>query len=418
MCLLLVASARPATIYVDQALKSPCSGSYSIALHSCSGKDGAGQATAAGRPQRGQGRGYDLLRGGTYSETVTVSKSGTSSQWITIKTYPGEKAVLDGKKVRPTDGVGLLTVDGQRYIRISGLTFANSKYYGVKGVNARDLILEDCEVTGSNHGGAIFEGGANITVTGSKISGNNALGVGSWHEALSLQGIQGFSVTNNTVENNGKEGIDAKYGSTAGTIAANTACDNNGPNVYIDAATNIVVEGNTMCRALSNQKRGLGIAVEGSTNPSHYNASNLTIRHNTIFGNAAGITFWIEGGATWAKLSNIRIENNTIYGNNRNNWGGIFFMNGAKSNFGNGNVILNNIFWDNTSRGGSKAIRDDAKVTATSRFRTICLDWVSLRTITGAARLWRLRSSARFIRARRRNRNRIWRRAVPATVQD
>lgn len=36
------------------------------------------------------------LRGGTYREQVDVKKSGNASNWITVKSYPGEMAVFDG----------------------------------------------------------------------------------------------------------------------------------------------------------------------------------------------------------------------------------------------------------------------------------------------------------------------------------
>src|SRR3990172_2547185 len=36
------------------------------------------------------------LRGGTYYETVTLNASGTADRPITMRSYPGELAVLDG----------------------------------------------------------------------------------------------------------------------------------------------------------------------------------------------------------------------------------------------------------------------------------------------------------------------------------
>jgi hypothetical protein len=94
--------------------------------------------------------------------------------------------------------------------------------------------------------------------------------------------------------------------------------------------------------------------------PSH----DLLIYNNLIYGNGDGISFWIQTpGLAWARIYNVRIEYNTIADNNRENWGGIYVINGTLSNFGTGNVIRNNIFWNNATLGGSKSIRDDAHVT-------------------------------------------------------
>ena len=40
-----------------------------------------------------------FLRGGTYREQVYVTKSGAENNWITVKSYAGEKAVLDGTDI-------------------------------------------------------------------------------------------------------------------------------------------------------------------------------------------------------------------------------------------------------------------------------------------------------------------------------
>jgi hypothetical protein len=56
-----------------------------------------------------------LLRAGTYSGNKVIPFSGTAGNYITIKNYPGERAIIDGK----------LTINGS-YIKVEGLEITNS----------------------------------------------------------------------------------------------------------------------------------------------------------------------------------------------------------------------------------------------------------------------------------------------------
>jgi hypothetical protein len=181
-------------------------------------------------------------------------------------------------------------------------------------------------------------------------------------EAVSFQDVNKFSITNSQVYSNNKEGIDSKYGSSNGTISHNLSYSNDGPNIYLDGTNNISVFDNICHNTTSSAKAGIGIAVESTYNTGDYTTHDLKVYNNVVYGNGAGISIWLENPAlSWVKLTNITIAYNTVADNTRNNWGGIYIMNGSTKNFGSGNTIENNVFWNNGGRG----IRDDANVVKT-----------------------------------------------------
>src|ERR1044072_5842282 len=62
------------------------------------------------------------VMGGTYSENLSVSVSGTQGNFITLKNYNNQHAVIDGSG---STGAPLLHISGQNFLVIDGLEFAN-----------------------------------------------------------------------------------------------------------------------------------------------------------------------------------------------------------------------------------------------------------------------------------------------------
>ena len=66
------------------------------------------------------------VRGGVYEELVSLKTSGNASDgFITIRSYPGETAVLDATHFTPSGRQAILTIHNQSYIRIEGLEIRN-----------------------------------------------------------------------------------------------------------------------------------------------------------------------------------------------------------------------------------------------------------------------------------------------------
>ena len=66
------------------------------------------------------------VRSGVYEELVNIKASGNASDgFITIRSYPGETAILDAMHFTPSGRQGVLTIHNQSYVRIEGLEIRN-----------------------------------------------------------------------------------------------------------------------------------------------------------------------------------------------------------------------------------------------------------------------------------------------------
>ncbi len=81
-----------------------------------------------------------LIRGGTYSEEVELSVSGTSTGWITFMPYNNENVIITGNGT-----IGILFYGLQKnYIRFKGLNFRDSLYPAIYLSVSHDSIIENC----------------------------------------------------------------------------------------------------------------------------------------------------------------------------------------------------------------------------------------------------------------------------------
>lgn len=345
-------------LYVDPNLGSDCPSSYSVALRSCSGVDGPAFTKTASAIAAMQPGDTVFVRGGTYREPIIINKSGSANARLVITAQPGERVVVD---TGATPGAIGIWIQGQAYVDVSGFVVRNAPIYGVKGTGSSNVTVQNIEVAFSGNGGIIFDNASNIRVSHCSVHHSNQRG--DMMESISFEMVSGFEVSDCRVFNNRKDGIVSKYGSTNGKIFSNDLYRNQGCNIYLDATSNIAVFNNISHDVAGQTKAGIGIAVESTYNLTRSPTHDLQIYNNVLYGNGSAIWFWFESPSlTWSRFSNIRIEHNTIEGNTLNGWGGIFIMNGTMSNFGPGNTIRNNIFWNNTAQLGAKSIRDDTGV--------------------------------------------------------
>ncbi|SHN47508.1 right-handed parallel beta-helix repeat-containing protein [Cryptosporangium aurantiacum] len=278
------------------------------------------------------------IAGGTYHEVVHLTRGGRPGAYLTITAKPGEKVVLDGEGSLPgtsSETRGLITLDQQQYVRISGLTVTRSQRHGIYAGHASHVVVENSEVSYAQDGGILIGDGADLIVTGNRVHHNNAAAEGgdidrAANEGITLYQATNFRIQGNVVHENFEEGIDVKNDTTDGTIQDNRVYANNGPNIYIDGASDVQVFNNDVYDAKGPTKSGIGLAVEsGGT------ARNVQIFNNLLHGNpGGGVDFWVGG------YTNVAIYNNTIYRNGR---AAIRVDNGTVSN----SVATNNIVYGN-----------------------------------------------------------------------
>lgn len=262
---------------------------------------------------------------GTYTGAITFKKDG-----VTLQGSPG--AIIDGAG---NTARGLITFDGRSNITIAGMTVKNAGGHGMYGGGGvSNIAIKDNDVSGSKDGGIFVGDATNVVITGNKVHENNSGASGgdigqAANEGITLFNTKTFEITNNTVNGNFEEGIDTKNGTSDGVIANNTVYDNNGPNIYVDGASNVKIYSNHVYGARGSSKAGIGLAVE-----SGGASSNVEIYNNVIHDNPNGaIDFWI------GTYSNVSVINNTTSNNN----GKAISVNSGNVS---GSVARNNIFFN------------------------------------------------------------------------
>jgi parallel beta-helix repeat protein len=318
------------------------------------------------------------VRGGTYKESVTLGVSGSASAgFVTLQSYPGETAILDGTGLAVPGETGLINIIDQSYIKVVGLELRNwsssstSKVpvgiwitgggsnlqilnnhihdikNSAKGCDANALGLA---VYGSNPSTPL----SNVTIDGNQLD-HLTLGCS---ESLAVDGnVQNWSVTHNVIHDNNNIGIDAIgfeqiSSSTAtdqardGVISGNTVYnissygnpaygkDYSADGIYCDGCTRVTIERNV----IHNTDYGIEVASEHSGKLSSY----VTVRSNLIYrSNAAGITIGgYKSGAGGTDHCNF--VNNSLYDDDTTQSGaGEFQIQYHSTN----NVFKNNILY-------------------------------------------------------------------------
>jgi hypothetical protein len=174
------------------------------------------------------------IYGGTYTQQLSVTKSGTSSAPIRIKAVPGQTVIIDGEGTR--DEL-VLVPDGASSVNISDLTCRNASVVCVL-LRGTYINVSNFEVSGAEKFG-IRVTGSYVTVENSSIHDNvleNVNGTnttGGWGSALrSAQATGDNNVFRfNDVFHNWGEGIIA--GSSSSQVYGNTVHDNFSKNIYV-----------------------------------------------------------------------------------------------------------------------------------------------------------------------------------------
>jgi len=303
-----------------------------------------------------------LVRGGIYSQLLTPTRSGNASAGpITIASYPGETATLDGTGLAIPNGQnGLVTLNNISSVIVQGFELRNYTTASLAQVPV------GMYVTGAGDGVQLVGNHVhNITttaVTNANQCGSNALGVAVYgnlspaaitrlvisgneidhlktgcSESMSINGnVSNFVVMNNRVHDNNNIGIDAigfegvspkpatdqaRGGEIRGNLVYNITSYGNpdygnqyaSDGIYVDGGTNIVIEQNIV----HDTDFGIELASE------HYGrtTSNVIARNNVIHDdNASGIT--IGGyGAARGGTAQCMIVGNTLFRNDTKNTG-------------------------------------------------------------------------------------------------
>lgn len=260
------------------------------------------------------------VRGGasgqTYSGSPSLPLSGTATQRITLRAYPGEVVILTG-----TSGTRLSM--NRDYWTFDGLTIdqAGLAADAVK-INASHITIQNCEIRNGQREGISIERAADVTIQDCSIRDFMWIASGTRNDAHCIMidtsissTINGIVIQRNTIQRCSGDGTQI-FGVTGQDIA--TYAKN------ISFLSNTFLEGTTTTGQTENAldfKAGDGVLVRGNVMRGYINnktivvqkgSRNISIEDNVISNGLSGIEMREEGGSSFIQL-NQRIVGNVIH---------------------------------------------------------------------------------------------------------
>ncbi len=289
-----------------------------------------------------------FIKGGiTYSEQILVNVSGTQDHPIIFSGYGAGDPVLDGTG---KTGTVMLSLTNASNLTFSHLVVQHLTVNGAQGVSVTateqgicsNLFFHHLTIRGINwttnlsktptandnaqpfivYGHGLTDANAvrNIGIDSSLVEGNTT----GFSECISLDGnITGFSIGENTVQNNSNIGIAVigNYGTSRtatldqarnGTISRNSCINNvsayaTSGGIYADGAKDVVIQRN-YC-----SQNGYGIEIGCEENGS---ASGIKVAGNVLALNkVAGLAIGGYNSATTGQVLDSYVYNNSFYRN-------------------------------------------------------------------------------------------------------
>ena len=330
-----------------------------------------------------------LVQPGTYTELISLGKSGSDSQRITLKAN-GDVTLRDPNPNSGGFPEGVIQSPGQSNWVIDGFRIENTSWAGISLSDAKNITVQNNETYQTGSSGIIalpktFFGGGEKEITGSNVKIlNNTVERANWkwdgpgdtdgdQEALSIWGVDGFEVANNTMIDGKREGIDIKVGSRNGLIHDNSITSQallsgtyegfrGGPAIYVDGnradSFNLDIYNNEI---FANTADGIVIADEV---PNVGDVSDVNIYNNVIYGNGIRVENGGRGVAVINNVEDVEIVNNTFVDNVQ----GVYVDNSGSGYNPRDILIRNNIFSDNSFR--NVYVEDASNVTVDNNLFT------------------------------------------------
>lgn len=314
------------------------------------------------------------VRAGTYNEYVTIwNKTGSDPSPIRIMPYNSEDVVIDGTGTTASNAV--VAIGESQYVRFDDFEVKNGPDTGIRVYNAQYIRVRYNYVHDNQKFGIHVSSASastrgtthDIIVDGNivkrNVLNNSARNSSSgWTQGIGSYRADNVQFINNYVSENFGEGIDCVL--TAGcTITGNTAYDNFGTNIYLDNATNALVDRNfcmagRVTNASDYTRSGYGASGVAMANENYIvngvheqnPLNNITITNNITVNGKFGFVYgnYEDGGG----LHNTLIANNTFYGGEDLCF---YIENASGSDVHDTTTVQNNIFYAKTGRNYSYA---------------------------------------------------------------
>jgi hypothetical protein len=286
-----------------------------------------------------------VVRGGTYRERLVLRRSGTPSARIVFLAQPGESVTIDGRGIAFANPLwnGLIDIDRQSHITISGFTVVDSASTGIFAVYCEDLVLEKNRTVNTAMPGILAWYCRDLVIDGNDVDRACTGGGLDAQEAVSVGACDAFRVSNNIVHGGPTEGIDAKMGCTHGTIQGNEVYgQTERVGIYVDAWEQHQYDIEVCHNVSHGNESGFAVASE-----SGGLVEKIRVHDNVAYDNrSAG--FWVVG---WNRPTAHPLKDIWVYANRsfRNRWG--FQVFASDSTRIEGVRLVNNLVYANTDSG-------------------------------------------------------------------
>jgi parallel beta-helix repeat protein len=167
------------------------------------------------------------LRGGTYAGGLRVNHGGAASAPITLRSYPGERALITGRVYVPR---------GSDYVTVADLALDGN--YQAQAllpsptVDANHVTFESDDIT-SDHTGICFDIGSagwgvadSTVITGSRIHDCGVLPAVNLQHGIYVTDATNVRITHNLIDHNADRGIQLYPSSIGGVITDNVIAYN------------------------------------------------------------------------------------------------------------------------------------------------------------------------------------------------
>jgi len=251
-----------------------------------------------------------LIRQGTYSERVSMNRSGLPGAPITFANYPGEEPTIDAATT--SWGEGAFKIRDCSHIAVSGLAVTSAARSGMSGFwtwEVNDLRIEGCHTYNTGSSGMKINYSYNVVITGNEVE--SACQAGGEEDISIKLHSDGVVVSYNHIHHGNHEGIDIKEGARNVEVIGNYIHDIERQGLYADAwnvpTFNIVYRDNI----IHDCGFGLGACAETSGQ-----LSNVWFVNNLVYncdGPGMFCKDWGGDANDTHPMLNVYYVNNTVY---------------------------------------------------------------------------------------------------------
>ncbi len=309
------------------------------------------------------------VRGGTYTQRLIITSSGTKEEPITFAACPGEIPIIDGTSIEiPDTWGGLIDSGANSHIIISGFTLQNSGSFGIHVYKGSSITIDHNTISNSVSFGIYSGENSNINIINNTITKSSSE-PNIWGGGILVTDSSNFEVSENTIKDGYGAGISVFQAISAGLVHNNIVQNQKGEGVFCftekKALSDIDIYANKISSCIEGLK--IGAQEEGSIDRLRFYENTVSqcsgfgvwvsvnavkdlanyirdieIYKNSISQNLTGITISVPHNS---RMERIKIYNNIIH---KNTVSGISVDDYTKNTAYISSVsIVNNTVWKN-----------------------------------------------------------------------